>query len=237
LKRIGLIIPSVNTVLEHDLRLFLPDRARAHVTRIRLVGTTREQLLRALEAVPGAAQLLGDAGVDAVGLACTGASMLGGAGGERALSAQIAAAAGVPATNTVEALLDAFDVLRVRRIGLFSPFDDRFNAEEAAILEAAGVAVVRTVGLSIADPRRCADIPPGTIADRARAADHPEAEALFLSCANLRGLEAAEILEQAAGKPVVTSNGAMLWAMLRLARIDGRIGGAGCLFDKREEVA
>jgi len=237
MKRIGLIVPSVNTVLENDLRLFLPERARAHVTRIRLTGTTRDQLVRALEAVPDAALLLGDAGVDAIGLACTGASMLGGAGGERALSERISAATGVPATNTMEALLDAFEALRLRRIALFSPFDDRFNAEEAAMLEAAGVSVVRTVGLAIADPRHCANIPPETIAAQAQAADHPDAEGIFLSCANLRGLEAAAALEDAVGKPVITSNGAVLWAMLRLARIDSRVAAAGRLFDKREEFA
>ncbi len=237
MKHIGLIIPSVNTVLENDLRLFLPEEARAHVTRIRLTGTTREQLARALDAVPDAASLLADAGVDAIGLACTGASMLGGAGGERALSGRISVATGVPATNTMEALLDAFAAMRVHRIALFSPFDDRFNVEEAAMLEVAGVRVVRTVGLAIANPRRCADVSPEEIAAQARAADHPDAEAIFLSCANLRALEAAAAMEDAIGKPVITSNGAVLWAMLRLAQVESGVAAAGRLFDKQGEFA
>ena len=234
---IGLIIPSVNTVLESDLRLFLPEQAMAHITRIRLTGTTRDELSRALDAVPDAASLLCDAGVAAIGLACTGASMLGGPGGERALSERIGNATGLPATNTVEALLEAFAALRIRRIGLFSPFDDRFNAQEVAMLEEAGIGVVRTVGLSIADPRRCADIEPGTFVDEAHEADHPDVDALFLSCANLRAMEAAGYLEARIGKPVITSNGAVLWAMLRIARIPGRVASVGRLFDAVEEMA
>lgn len=231
LKRLGLIIPSVNVVIEQDLRRFLPAGTAAHVTRVRLTGTTAAELARVLDDVPAAAALLADAGVDAVGLACTGASMMGGPGSERALSETIRSASGVPATNTVEALLDAFHALGIRRVGLFSPFDDRFNAAEAGMLERAGIEVVKTVGLGMTDPRRCADIPPESIAAQAAAADTARADAVFLSCANLRGFEATAPLEQVLCKPVLTSNQVMLWAMLRLARAGCSLAEGGRLFD------
>lgn len=230
-KHLGLIVPSVNTVIEQDLRQFLPAWVSAHVTRIRLTGTSADELARVLDDVPAAAALLADAGVDAVGFACTGASMMGGVGGERALSQQIQSWVGLPATNTVEALLEAFRALGIRKIGLFSPFDDRFNAHEAAMLEAAGIGVVSTVGLAMTDPRRCAQLTPGAIAEQALAADHPDADAVFLSCANLRGLEAVTALEQALRKPVITSNQAVLWAMLRLVGTTHGVTGGGRLFD------
>ncbi len=232
-KRIGLIVPSVNVVLEQDLRQFLPTQVSAHVTRIRLTGTSQADLTQALDAVPGAASMLADAGMDAIGLACTGASMLGGPGGERALSAEIQAAVGVPATNTTEALLDAFRSLEVRRVALFSPFDDRFNQAEAAMLEAAGLEVVRTVGLGIANPQLCADIMPDDIVTQAVAADDPQADAVFLSCANLRGFAAVAALEKRLGKPVVASNQAIVWAMLRLAGIPAELPSGGRLFTSK----
>ena len=236
MKRLGLIIPSVNVVIEHDLRRFLPDGVSAHITRVRLTGTSQAELARVLEDVPGAAGLLADAGMDAIGLACTGASMMGGPGGERVLSTSLAAACGVPATNTVEALLDAFAALGLRRIALFSPFDDRFNATEAAMLAAAGLDVVDTVGLGLADPRQVCELSPEDIVAQATAADCRQADGLFLSCANLRGFEAVASLEPMLGKPVVTSNQAVLWAMLRLAGASLAPIGAGQLFHLSRKV-
>lgn len=230
MKRLGLIIPSVNVVIEQDLRRFLPARTSAHVTRVRLTGTSKAELARVLDDVPAAAALLADAGVDAIGLACTGASMVGGAGSEHALSATITAASGVPATNTAEALQDAFHVLGMRRVVLFSPFDDHFNASEADMLEGAGIEVVKTVGLGMTDARRCAQLSPESIAAQAAATDAREADGVFLSCANLRGFEAVTLLERVLHKPVVSSNQVVLWAMLRLAKVRCGVVEGGSLF-------
>ena len=46
----------------------------------------------------------------------------------------------------------------------------------------------------------------------ALAIDQPDADAIFLSCGGIRALEVVEEIEQAAGKPVVTSNGALVEA-------------------------
>ena len=54
---------------------------------------------------------------------------------------------------------------------------------------------------------------------------------MFLSCANLRGFEAAAPLERVLRKPVLTSNQVMLWAMLRLARAGCGLAEGGRLFD------
>ena len=230
LKRLGLVIPSVNVVIEDDLRRFLPAGIGAHVARVRLTGTSPEELARVLDDLPAAASLLADSGLDAIGLACTGASMTGEAGSESALSERIAAVTGRPATNTVEALFEALRALDGRRVLLFSPFDDRFNAAEAMMLERGGFRVARTIGLGIADPRRCAALTPDEIVASAVAGAPPDADVVFLSCANIRGFEAAAPLEAALGRPVVTSNQVVLWAMLRLIGSGRGVRSGGRLF-------
>lgn len=72
-------------------------------------------------------------------------------------------------------------------------------------------------------------VTPGFIKDFARSIDRPEAEAIFVSCSALRSLDVLEDLEQDAGKPVVTSNQAMIWETLRLAGVDDKIEGYGKL--------
>lgn len=60
--------------------------------------------------------------------------------------------------------------------------------------------------------------------------NRPESQAIFISCTNLRTLEIIESLEKKLGKPMVTSNSASLWKMLRVIQDPRAIPGAGRLF-------
>ena len=46
--RLGFLVPSVNTVIERDLRLSLPDPVSAHVARMPITRDTPEQLATAV---------------------------------------------------------------------------------------------------------------------------------------------------------------------------------------------
>jgi maleate isomerase len=61
-----------------------------------------------------------------------------------------------------------------------------------------------------------ARIPPRALVDLARGSTEPEADALFISCTAVRAALAAAEIEQAIGKPLVSSNLATAWACLRL---------------------
>ncbi len=66
------------------------------------------------------------------------------------------------------------------------------------------------------------------------AADREEAEALVISCTDYRALEAVSALEGQLGKPVVTSNSALMYVCLKRLGIDTRdIEAGGCLFTHR----
>lgn len=227
--RVGLIVPSVNVIIEDDLRRWMPADVGCHVTRVHLNRSSEEALLRVAEEAPDAATRLSHAGVAAIALACTGAAMMGGHGSS-GIQERIAQAAGVPATTTTAAVLDAFRALGVRRIALCSPFEDWFNRKEAGFFEQYGIHVAGMAGLGICDPRDCAAIAPEELVRLGRQIDADDVEAVFLSCANVRGFDAVDALEEALGKPVVTSNQAVLWALLRLAGSLSRPVGGGLLF-------
>ncbi len=59
----------------------------------------------------------------------------------------------------------------------------------------------------------------------------PETEAIFISCSNFRTLDIIEAVEQASGKPVVTSNQAALWGTLRRIGDKRAVPGAGRLLN------
>ncbi len=57
----------------------------------------------------------------------------------------------------------------------------------------------------------------------------PEADAYFLSCTAIRSADVIDTLEDALGKPVITSNQATLWRALRESGINDSIPGFGRL--------
>ena len=57
----------------------------------------------------------------------------------------------------------------------------------------------------------------------------PDAEGLFVSCTALRAAEVAERIEEAIGRPVVTSNQASVWRCLRLLGLTRPLPGYGRL--------
>ena len=56
-----------------------------------------------------------------------------------------------------------------------------------------------------------------------------DADAYFLSCANIRAIDIIEDLETVVDRPVVTSNQAAFWWALRSAGLDDKVAGLGRL--------
>jgi len=60
--------------------------------------------------------------------------------------------------------------------------------------------------------------------------DRPQTQAIFVSCSNFPTLAIIEKMEQKLGKPIVASNQASMWKMLRLLGDKRVVPGAGRLF-------
>ena len=63
------------------------------------------------------------------------------------------------------------------------------------------------------------------------------ADGLFISCMNFDAMAAAQALEDAIGKPVVTSHTATLWRALALAGVSEPVHGYGRLLAEAREGA
>lgn len=219
-RRVGVVIPSLNVVVEDDLRRELPADVGCHVARLRL-GKSQGRVTQAalLEAGRDAIQqstLLSDAGMDAIAFNCTGASLSDGPAGARRLRDEIAAATGTPATTTILSVVRALRAGGLRRIVHVCPFTAEFGADEAAFLRAEGFELVASCGLNFTDARVAARLSPAEICEIAMGLDRPGSDGLFLACANVRAMEAATTLQRRLGKPVITSNQAVIWDLLEM---------------------
>ena len=64
------------------------------------------------------------------------------------------------------------------------------------------------------------EMTPDQVVELGIRADSPQAEAIVLSCTDMRAVEATEKLESILGKPVISSNQALMrWAITKL-RLD-----------------
>lgn len=229
--RIGLIVPPSNTVNEAEFNRAAPDGVSFHATRSPLHAAPAADGFREMLAdVERAMSDLAACRVDFATYACTAGSMACPA--DRLLGT-MSAAGGVPATSTADAIVAALRALGATRIAMASPYTDETNAHEAEYLERHGIEVVASAGLglntSLENIQKISRVPPPEVFAHARSVDRPGAEAILICCTDFNTFDSIEPLEQALGKPVVSSNSATLWHTLRLAGIDDRIEGLGTL--------
>lgn len=211
--RIGLILPSVNATTEPEFYRIAPPGISFHTARILLHKTTPEGLRAMNWELASAGNLLASLGPAVVAYACTSGSFLDGQAALDTMVDDLQVTVGCPVIATSVAVVDALRLLGVRRLALATPYIDRVNDAERSFLEESGFEVVATRGLGLSgDAIR--EVPPEQVYDLAIETDNPAAEAIFISCTDLRAVETIEALESALGKPVLTSNQVTLWAIL-----------------------
>lgn len=226
--RFGLIMPSGNRVAEGELLAMLPTDISLHVTRLRLTGSSPEELAAMTHDIDNAASLVGDVQPVLTGFHCTAVSTQ-----DAALEAEIltraSAASGGTVVATSEALVAALRGLNAKKIVMVTPYLDHIVSSEVAFLDRHGITVLDAFGLGLNSTGEMASVDPERWCALTRERRRDDAEAYFLSCTAIRTLGSVERLEALLGRPVITSNQVMAWHMLRRAGFADKPPGFGRL--------
>lgn len=235
-RRIGMLTPSSNTVLEPmamDILRGVP-QVSVHFSRLRVTQISLEHAALQqfdMDAHLDAARLLADARVDVIGWNGTSASWTGFEGDER-LCAEIKRAHDVAATTAVLAINELLEILEVRRFALVSPY---IGAVQQRIIETYGDAGYECVAERRFEEQvnyAFAEIEDLRIAEAVRQVSTARPEAVVIMCTNLRSAHLVDALEVELGIPVIDSVAAFVWKAARLCGIDtGSITGWGRLFN------
>lgn len=225
--KLGLIVPSWNTVMEFEFQRMSAGFASVHSQRIRHTADTEENLTWMSTQAPAAAELLSHAKVDAICYGCTGSGFLKTPQADRALAADLEGRTGVPCTSSSSAVAAALTALGVKRVSVASPYEPWLNEKLRTYLAADGFEVVAMKGLGT---QSHGSVTVDSVRALALEVVRADTEAIFISCSNFRTLEIIEQVERASGKPVVTSNQAALWHCLRRLGDKRAIAGAGEVF-------
>jgi maleate cis-trans isomerase len=227
-RHFGILIPSTNTTVEVECRL-LPRAYQAHIGRLLTSAPGQPFSPSRDEDIDYQSRLLGTAKVEMVILAQTSASLF--ADDYDAVTVRrIRAGAGVPAITSAQAVGRAVRALGARRIALVSPYSAAVNDRAARYFaEKHGLETVAREGFDATDSYAIGNLGPGNARIAFARIDQPQIEAFVVPGGNLPTLASIGAWEREFNKPVVTTNQASFWAMLRMLAPGGRIPGWGRL--------
>lgn len=237
-RRIGMLTPSSNTVLEPYTAAMLAPlgaEASAHFQRFRVVEISlRGEASCQFEHAPivEAAERLAEAKMHVIAWNATAAAWLG-LDADRALCAAITNATGIPATSTMLAYEEIFGTLGVRRLGLVTPYLTEVQDKIIATFAANGIEVVADRRLEDRGNYSFANYSPEQIEGLTReviAESAPDAVAIL--CTNFRGAPIAAAVEADTGVPVIDSVSVTAAASLSAVGIDpARVTQWGSVFN------
>jgi maleate isomerase len=247
-RKFGLVIPTTNTSMEHELwSIIFKNQGLGGLRGVGLhtsnVITPQPKLQTEADLMEYKRQFLGGlkAAVDAALLAqpeymIMGMSLehiLAGIEQVRAPVVEIEAYSGLSWATWHDAIQAALGRYGAKRIGILTPFDRNGNASATQMFEELGFEVVSSVGFSCANALHIAHVP-----DWAKekailellANDENELDAVVQCGTNMSLIDVTEKLEPVLGIPILGINVVTFWYALRENGFQGALMGAGRLF-------
>ncbi|MBB4688646.1 maleate cis-trans isomerase family protein [Amycolatopsis jiangsuensis] len=213
---IGVIAPF-DLALERELWRWVPMEVSLHLARTPYepvpVSMEMAHLVSDSRHLAAATRDVLHVEPEVVAYLCTSGSFVNGVDYERSLTKAICDAGAPDAVTTSGALAEVLQQLDLHRISVLTPYDADLTGALHGFLAELGVDTVASDHLGLGGG--IWKVSYRTIAERILAADHSDAEAIFVSCTNLPTFDLIEPLEKALGKPVLTANQLTMWACLR----------------------
>ncbi len=238
--KIGLVVVSASTVSELRYPKVVPEVGFL-ASRMMLGGDGGLEALLEMESNSSrAVGELASAGVDSIAYCCTVSGAQRGLEKDREFCEDMERQWGAPTTSTMLAAAEALLYLGIRRVVLTSPYPHSYHDAESRYLAEADIETVYADGMGFQAANEFAAVLPEEIyrfsLDAWRQSGG-NADGLFISCMNFDAMAAAQALEDAIGKPVVTSHSATLWRALALAGVSEPVHGYGRLLAEARDCA
>ena len=208
--RIGLLVPSTNSVMEPDLWRELWPGASVHTSRLPLDDVTALAEERMLALAPRAALELASLRTQLTVFGCTSAGAILGRAGEAELLDKLATVTHGPVISVLEASIEMLRRANARSIGLFTPYVVALAKSVEESFAAEGFEVVKEFSLGLHDNADIGNLTPPQIQDSVISAMRDvTVDAVFISCTNLRAAETITSISNQLGVPVISSNSAV----------------------------
>jgi maleate isomerase len=229
--RLGMIVLSTDETIENEARSIMAGRdvSLLHARIPAQPDVTPQSLAMMAQDMPQTAALLPQ-GMKAIAYACTsGATIIG---PEKVQALVREHHPGVPVSNPISAVIAALGALNARRIGFVSPYVASVNAPMRAYLAQNDIETLAETSFAQKDDWTVARITEAsTRAAILEIGKSNRVDAVFVSCTNLRTFGVIDSVEAELGVPVISSNLALIWHLLKLGQVEAKGWGPGRLFE------
>lgn len=234
--KFGVIVPSTNTVVEHDFNMIGPRGVTFHTGRmyievptldsdetfLALIGQIRDSISVAVRDVLTCRP-------DYMVMGMSAETFWNGVEGNRRFEGRIRDATGLELSTGATSCRTALEVLGVERIAVLTPYQPVADREVARFFTEAGFSVRRAEGLKCPTATSIAEVTRPRLIDVLRDLDGQDVDAIVQAGTNLSMVRLAAEAEEWLGKPVIAINAATLWHALRANGFDDRFEGFGSL--------
>lgn len=221
--RIGLVVLDSDFTIEGDLRRLLPEDVEIHTGRVIYPhGVTAENLAAAVEGLEQAMRSLLPVHPATIVWSCTSGSFYAGRDGHEELLARMRRVAGNAAVTTAsDSVVAALAALGVRRPAVGTPYSPEINQRLDRFLREHAFDPHPAIGLfpGDVDDDTLQDVEEDKLEQFLLGLDRPDCDAVVMSCTGMPTARVVPRVERRIGKPVVTSNVAILWNAMRLGGI------------------
>lgn len=239
-KKIGIVVPSTNTVVEPESEALRPPGVTNHIARLtiqdRPIQSSDQGFMSHVQAMrdgigPAIDQVM-TCGPDHVIMGVAIEAFSGGVAGADALQNELSERAGVGVSMGSTAAVAALRSFKARRIALLTPHQPKGDEIVRTYLVEAGFEVVRLVGLKCASPRAIAEVQPATLRKTLSKIDGNDVDAILQVGTNLANGAVAAEAERWLDKPVLAMNVVTYWDALRRSGIKDRVLGCGRILEE-----
>lgn len=228
--KIGFVLLAMEQTIEEDMFKLAPEGVGVHFQRAPMANRIDVATLSAMASGIGdaAALIVPEVRLDVICYGCTSGSVV--IGEDKVFAELTRGAPGARPTSIISGVMRALKAVNGRKITIATPYVDPVNEIERVYMEERGFEILNIQGLNIENDEDMVRVTPDYIFEFAKQVDRPDSDAIFISCGALRSVDIIQALETETGKPVITSNQAMMWDCLRLAGVDDRNDKYGRLF-------
>jgi maleate isomerase len=229
-RHFGILVPSTNTTCEIEF-CRLPPQLQVHIARLGKGGST--PFSPSLDSdIAYQSKLLGDARVEVIALAQTSASLFTDNYDEVTVK-RMTEASGVPSLTSAQAVGRALRALGTQRVAMATPYSEEVIARVKRYYETNyGVTVVASESLGATNSYAIGQMDAGVAQTAFSRIDRPDIDALVVPGGNFPTMDWIASWERQFGKPVITTNQATLWGVLRAMAIDTPLAGKGRLLEQ-----
>ena len=230
-RHFGILVPCTNTTCEIEFCRLPPD-LQVHTARLGKID--KSPFSPGLDAdVAYQSKMLGAAKVEVIAMAQTSASLFSDDYDAVSVKRMTEASGGIPSLTSAQAIGRALQAMGTRRIAFATPYSEDAIARAKRYYESKyGITVVAAESLGATDSYMIGKMDASMVDAVFSRIDRPDIEALVVPGGNFPTMDRIATWEQKFGKPVITTNQAALWAILRAMKMATPLPGKGRLLQQ-----